>query len=95
MCQFNSVSGRIRLKSSNFNQVSKLDKRCSWIKVSLMLYAYQISSDSNHLKDSDHGSKEDLSNLDFSSRADTYAKDLSSNALQELQSEAQLQRTSE
>ena len=43
MCQFNSVSGRIKLKSSNFKEVSKLDKSCPWIKVGLMLYGYQIS----------------------------------------------------
>jgi len=82
MCQFNSVSGRIRLKSSSYQQVSKLDKRCGWIKVGLMLYGYQIS-ESSHT--SDKAPKEDLAHSpEFASRSETYVKDLNVNSLQEL-----------
>jgi len=96
MCQFNSVSGRIKLRSCNFHAVSKLDRGCSWIKVGLMLYGYQISSGSGSQPSSSaKGSKEDLSNVEFVPRSETYASNLSSTSLQQLQNEVHVQRSFE
>ena len=43
MCQFNNVAGQVKLKSHNFERVAKLHKSCPWVKVSLILYGYQLS----------------------------------------------------
>ena len=91
MCHFNIDARRIKLKSSNFMEVSKLDKRCPWIKVGLMLYGYQLSLGGRHSHSSDKDSIIDVCNA----RPETYAKDLSSKTLWELRSEVQLQRSFE
>jgi hypothetical protein len=91
MCHFNIDARRIKLKSSNFMEVSKLDKRCPWIKVGLMLYGYQKSLEGGHSHSSDKDSIIDVCNA----RPETYAKDLSSKTLWELRSEVQLQRSFE
>ena len=43
MCQFNNVAGQVKLKSHNFERVAKLHKSCPWVKVSLILFGYQLS----------------------------------------------------
>jgi hypothetical protein len=91
MCHFNIDARRIKLKSSNFMEVSKLDKHCPWIKVGLMLYGYQKSLEGGHSHSSDKDSIIDVCNA----RPETYAKDLSSKTLWELRSEVQLQRSFE
>jgi hypothetical protein len=91
MCHFNIDARRIKLKSSDFMEVSKLDKRCPWIKVGLMLYGYQKSLEGGHSHSSDKDSIIDVCNA----RPETYAKDLSSKTLWELRSEVQLQRSFE
>ena len=45
MCQFNAVCGLVRLKCSNFREVAKVDKRCPWVKCSLILHLYMATRD--------------------------------------------------
>jgi len=100
MCQFNHVAGDVKLRSTNFERVSKLDARCPWVKVRLMLYGYQLDEKAGKPPASKQESKKSASSpalLDvaFAERSSTYAKDLSTNSLQQLQSEVQMQKAFE
>ena len=89
-CHFHSESDRIKLKSLNYNLVSKLDLKSPWVKVAIMLYGYGITLQKEATKDgSQPSAKDDAFNDDV---PDSYSKCLSSTSLSELEKEVQLLR---
>jgi hypothetical protein len=93
--QFHSEGGRIRLKSTNFKEVSKLYIDAPWVKVAIMLYGYGLndSSQGSHKRKADEmtGSS-DATDISFVERSETYARDVSVGCLKELKAEVWLQQ---
>ena len=93
-CQFHGVAGRIKLKSTNFKEVSRLYIDFPYVKVALMLYGYCInesSQGSQKGKSEEKAGSSDANGISFVERSETYAKDLSAAALRELKAEVWFQ----
>ena len=93
--QFHGETGRIRLKSTNFKEVSKLHIDVRWLKVAVMLYGYGLNDSSkgpNKRKADEMTGSSDTTAISFVERSETYAKDVSAGCLKELKAEVWLQQ---
>ena len=87
-CQFHSASGRSRVRPADFGVVAKLDPRCPWVMVAILIFQYA----SNVSASAGFGHS---SSMTFSGRVENFAKKLNAIAFKELEQEGSFVRTLE
>ena len=84
LCQFNAVASRVRVRSSDFGAVAKLDPRAPWAKVALLLWQYLGTLNEKH---GSQPSRDDILLTTFSGRKEVFAKSLGTTTMKQLQEE--------